>query len=164
MSGLLLMRFPLLYLSIAIPIWDPLQLILQNITVSVVGYWLNMVDIPSYVRGSYIQIPEGEFLVETTCAGLRYFLSATAIFSLYSYLYFKNYKTATILLAVSLTLAVMLNWVRVFIVIVAGHLTNMQHFLVHQHATFGWWLFALIIIPIFFFGNYLQKRESEATI
>lgn len=160
-SGLMLMRFPLLYLSIAIPIWDPLRVVLQNITVSIVSHWLDLVDIPSYVKGIYIQIPEGEFMIATTCAGLRYFLASMALFSLYSHLYYKKFKTMALFLTVSLFLAVMVNWVRVFIVIVAGHLTNMQHFLVHDHADFGWLLFALTIIPLFIFGNHLQKRESR---
>lgn len=162
--GLILMRFPLLYLVLATPIWDPLELMLQNITTIVVGYWLNIVDIPSYVKGVYIEIPEGEFQIETTCAGLRYFLASLAIFYLYTHLYIKKHKMAIALLAVALLMAIMLNWVRVFIVIVAGHLTNMQHFLVNDHANFGWWLFAIAIIPVFMFGNYLQKREMQKSI
>lgn len=163
-SGLILMWFPLLYLLVAIPFWDPLELVMQNMTAGVVGYWLNLVDIPTYVNGVNILIPEGGFLVATTCAGLRYFLASLAIFSLYAHLNFTKYRTTTLFLAMSLLLAIMLNWVRVFVVIVAGHLTNMQHFLVHDHANFGWWLFVLIAIPLFIFGNYLQKRESQKII
>ena len=99
-----------------------------------------------------------------TIAGLRYFLASLAIFSLYAHWYFTKYRTTTLFLAASLLLAIMLNWVRVFTVIVAGHLTNMQHFLIHDHADFGWWLFVLIVIPLFIFGNYLQKRELQKII
>jgi hypothetical protein len=58
-------------------------------------------------------------------------------------------------------LAVLVNWIRVFIVILAGHLTHMQHYLVREsHYGFGWALFSLVIVALLIADRRLPHAEQ----
>jgi len=152
---------PLMLPVFALPLWDPIVPGLQYLTTQVASTWLHWLSIPVYVESHFIRIPEGKISIEDVCAGLRYLLAAMTVVLVYIYLYIKKLKTKVIFLAVVVLVSMAINWIRVFTVILAGHLTNMTHYLVHNHADFGWWLFALTLIPIFWFGNYLVKQEQR---
>ena len=154
------LSFPLLFPLIAMPLWSWLEPVLQYFTTHVVAFGLSLVGVPIFVETHFIRIPEGEFSIEEVCAGLRYLLAAVAISLVYAHMYMKKISSALLFLIFSVVLSLVVNWIRVYSVIVAGHLTNMQHSLVHDHATFGWWLFAATLIPIFWFGNFLLNKEQ----
>jgi exosortase A len=156
-----LLLFPLLLPFIAMPIWSWLQPLLQFVTTQVVAFSLSLIGVPVFVETHFIRIPEGEFNIEEVCAGLRYLLAAVAISLVYVHLYIKKFSHAIVLLVCSIVLSMLVNWIRVFSVIVVGHLTNMQHSLVHHHASFGWWLFVFTLIPIFWLGNHISNKEAS---
>jgi hypothetical protein len=57
------------------------------------------------------------------------------------------------------------NWLRVFIVIVVGDATNMQHFLVRvDHYYFGWFLFAFTLIFYIYLSSRIPRRKSARKI
>jgi exosortase/archaeosortase family protein len=59
-------------------------------------------------------------------------------------------KRPAVLLVLAASLAVFTNWLRVFVITVAGYMTNMQHYLVRvDHYRFGWVVFA-IAMGVFF--------------
>ena len=151
---------PLMLPIMALPVWTPIVPVLQYITTHVVANVLHWLSIPVYVESHYIRIPEGKISIEEVCAGLRYLLAAMTVALVYVYLYLHRTKYQLIYLSVVVILSLAVNWVRVFVVILAGHLTNMTHYLVHNHANFGWWLFAFTLIPIFWAGGLLVKKQQ----
>ncbi len=61
-------------------------------------------------------------------------------------------------------LALLANWIRVFVIVVAGYLTDMQHYLVRvDHYYFGWALFAVAIAGFFLFVRRLPAAPEEQT-
>ena len=156
-----LIAFPLAYLIVAIPLWEPFELVLQDLTVNVVVGWLRLVDISTFREGNFITIPEGRFEVEKLCAGLRYFLATLAIAALYAHLNLRTRWKQISFVFVALFLSALTNWVRVFIVIIVGHTSNMQNPLVNDHNTFGWMLFSAMLAPVFLLGWIFQKHESD---
>jgi EpsI family protein len=154
--------FPLCFLFLAVQIWNPIESILQFTTVKVVTTLLLIFDVPTFVQGPYISVPAGEFYVEEVCAGLRYILAALAISSLFAHLYFRLFKTKTLFVAIAVLLALAANWIRVFTVIYAGQISNMTHPIVHSHVTYGWIVYSLSLIPLFFIGSKFQKLEKKA--
>ena len=159
-----LIAFPLSYLILAIPLWEPFELVLQNLTVNVVVGWLRLLEIPTFKDGNFISIPAGLFEVEELCAGLRYFLATLAITSLYAYLNLQTLWKQISFVLISLCLSVLTNWIRVFVVILVGHKSNMQNSLVHDHDTFGWILFSGVLGIILLLGWIFQKYESGNTV
>lgn len=142
---------PLAILYSAIPVWHLLLPPLQALTVKVVGAMLRIAGVPAYVEGDFVYIRSGVFHVEDGCSGLHYFIVGVTIALLSGELRHDRWRTRAALLAVAVALALLSNWVRVFIIIVAGYLTDMQHFLVRvDHGTFGWVVFAVAMLVYVF--------------
>jgi EpsI family protein len=152
---------PLVLPLFALPLWSPLTPLLQYLTTQVVSFALSLIGIPIYVEDHFIHIPEGKFSIEEVCAGLRYVLAAVLVALVYVYLHIHQLKSRLLFVGYVILLSLIVNWIRVFVVILAGHLTNMSHSFVTDHADFGWWLFAFTLIPIFWFGGYLVRKEEK---
>ena len=153
---------PLLLLYFAIPVWDAGVGLLQALTVGVVGAALKIVGVPAHVSGNFVHIPSGVFEVEDGCAGLHYFVVALTIAALFGELQRVSLRTRAAYLALAAALAMFANWVRVFVVVVAGHLTEMQHYLVRvDHYYFGWVLFACTMIAFFWIAHRLPIGAGD---
>lgn len=138
------------FLYFAIPIWSQGNVILQDATVVAVRVLLQLAGISAYVTGNVVHIPAGVFEIAGGCSGLHFFIVALAIAALYGELERDSPKVRLALLALAGIVAMLSNWVRVFTIILAGHLTNMQHYLIKvDHYYFGWGVFA-IAMALFF--------------
>jgi exosortase A len=154
------MRFlvPVAYLVFAIPVWDGINDGLRDLTVVVVGELTRQSAIPALIEGNFILIPSGVFEVEGGCSGLHYLIVGCALSVLYGLVTFDRWLPRLYAVALGIVLALIANWIRVFVVIVAGHLTDMQHYLVTvDHYYFGWVLFFVVLGPLFFFGRHLER-------
>jgi exosortase A len=152
--------FPVLFLYFALPVWELLNPLLQWLT-AVVNLWLTrLVGIPVVMDGNVIHIPEGWFEIAGGCSGLHFFIVALAIATLHGHFDRDDARSRAMLLALGGGLALVTNWIRVFIIIVAGHLTDMQHFLVKvDHYYFGWVLFSFVLVGYVFLASYLPRRS-----
>ena len=144
------MSFPLAYLWFAVPIWDHLNGSLQAGTVVAVDLLNRITHVPALVHGNFVTIPSGQFEIASGCSGLHYFMVALAIAALAGELHRDRPKTRMMLLALAAALALLTNWLRVYLIILAGYLTDMQHYLVRvDHYKFGWVVFALAMLVFF---------------
>jgi len=71
------------------------------------------------------------------------------ISSLYAYLNYSRWTTRAVLVVTAILFGLIINWMRVFIIIVVGYMSDMQSELVKDHDFFGWVLFAVALIPLF---------------
>jgi exosortase A len=141
---------PLAYVYFAIPVWDALVPLLQWGSALAVRGMLSVVGIPVYFDGLEFQIPAGRFEIAGGCSGLHFFVVALAIATFYGELHRDTRRTRIKLLALAALAALLTNWIRIAIIIVAGHLTDMQHHLVsNEHYSFGWGMFA-VAMAIYF--------------
>lgn len=138
--------FAVLYVYFALPVWELFNPLLQSMT-TFVNLWLaQVVGIPVAMEGNIIHIPAGSFEIAGGCSGLHFLIVALAIAALQGELDRYALRSRALLLAIAAALALTTNWLRVFIVILAGHLTEMQHFLIKvDHYYFGWFLFAFAL-------------------
>lgn len=141
---------PVAYLYFAIPVWDAINPLLQWISVMAVRLMLRVCGIPAYFSGDTFNIPAGTFEIASGCSGLHFFVVATTIAVLYGEINNDGWKTRARLILLAAALAMVTNWVRVFIIVLAGHLTDMQHYLVSgEHYSFGWFMFAGVMLAYF---------------
>jgi exosortase A len=161
-GGLALARrvaLPVLLLYMAIPVWDVMVGPLQWMTAAVNGWLTRLVGIPVVMQEFTILIPAGTFEIVGGCSGLNYFVTAVFIAVVLGELDRDDLRSRCLLVAVAVGLAIVTNWLRVFIIIVAGHLTNMQHYLVRaDHYKFGWLLFAVALVGFFWLASRLPRR------
>lgn len=158
----LLSAVPIGLLYSAIPVWHVAIPALQAMTVAVVSALLRIVGIPAFVEGDFVTIRSGVFHIEDGCAGLHYFIVAATLAALYGELRGDGRRVRAWLFALALALALVSNWLRVFIIITAGYLTDMQSYLVRvDHATFGWAVFALAMIVFLLLGRLWSPPEPQ---
>jgi exosortase A len=141
---------PIGYVYFAIPLWDLANSTLQSLTVLVVSSLLGWADIPVFIDGNFIHIPAGSFEVADGCSGLHYILVSLSVGAYLALAHHRRWQSRALLVALAALTALVANWVRVFSVVVAGHTTDMQHFLItHDHYYFGWGLFlTLCMVPV----------------
>jgi EpsI family protein len=151
--------FPVGYVFVAIHVWDALLPVLQPLTAAAAGFLSGLLGIPTHLEGNLVHIPNGTFEIEEGCAGLRYFVSAIAIAALYAHLEYRRWSSRVAIIAFAALLAVIGNWIRVVLVIRAGHVSGMDHPWVKDHADVGWVIFAVTLIPLFAFGRRLEAVE-----
>jgi len=155
---------PVLLLIFAAPIWDDMSPLFQAITVFFNRILLDSTNIPAEIREFYITIPEGTFYVAGGCSGVRYLMVALFLAPFYGYLYYKNFSRTLALTVIAGFLSMFANWVRVFGIIVAGHVTDMESSLIEDHELFGWFTFVVLcLVPLFFIAQALEPTESTAS-
>lgn len=155
--------FPVFYLFLAAPVWLPLLPVLQNITIFAVGEMLNIAGVSYYLEDYVFHVDSGSFAVEFGCSGLRYFLAAFALSTLYGFYYFRTFKVFTLFVSLALLIAIVANWVRVFLVVYMGYKTAMTHPWVKEHITMGWYLFSGTLLPYLWFGySWFKKWDTTA--
>ncbi len=151
--------FPFVYIYFATSIWDVLNGPLQSLSVVVVRMMLNATSIPVHASGNELYIPEGSFAVDPGCSGLHYLIVALSLATIYGEVHRDSLKVRAQQVALAAVLALLSNWIRIYCVIVAGHLTDMQHYLVRvEHYNFGWGVFAVTILAFF----WLVSRFAPA--
>jgi exosortase len=154
-----LLLFPVAYLYFALPIWYPRPL--QEFTVLAMHGLLTITGPAALFSGDVIHIPNGTFRIEEGCSGVHFMIVGLAVAALYGELQRDPWRIRAWQLTLMAALAVLANWVRVYTVIEAGYLTNMQSYLVRvSHYGFGWVVFAAALVVFF----WLVTRFGPETV
>lgn len=154
--------FAIAYLYFAIPLWDHINALLQSATVVAVGLLLRLTGVPAYIDGNFVHLSAGAFEIAGGCSGLHFFIVSVAIGALYGEIGRDSTRVRLLLLSLAATLGLVTNWLRVYSIILAGYLTDMQHYLVSvEHYRFGWLVFAVSMIAFFLVA---RRVPSSATL
>lgn len=153
---------PVGLLVFAMPYWEYLSWPLQVITVNINELMLTPLNIDFNVEGVFVYFPGvGAFEIANGCSGLRYLLVGMTLALLYGELNFRALSSRVFLVAAAVLLALMANWIRVFVIIYVGYETKMESSLIKDHDMFGWWVFAATLVPLFLLARWLEKREDR---
>ena len=155
--------FPVLYIGFAIPVWFPLSPLLQDLTADVVFWVIRLLEMPALRIENMIVLPAGNLSIEEACSGLRYLLAALTLGTLFAYLNYVTFPARLIVVLVSAGAAVLANILRVFIVVYLGYATDMQHPLISDHLTFGWYLFGGVILVLLVIDRLLHRVRLHSS-
>jgi exosortase A len=158
--GFLALLVPIGVLYAVMPAWDYLRPLLQDITVQVTGVWLDALGVAAFIQGQRVSIAAGSFIIVEGCSGLHFTMAAAALGTIQAYLYIERRWAQALLVAAALAVALLANWIRVVAVIYAGHVTDMQSFLIGDHYYFGWIVFMLMMVPVFVLGRRLETPAA----
>jgi exosortase A len=154
--------FPVGFLYFALPFWGAINSPLQALTIAATHLILQATGLPVAFYGNLVQIPEGTFAIEDGCSGLHFMVVALAIAAYYGELHRDTLRHRLLLLALACVLALLTNWIRVSVIITAGHLTDMQSYLVRvSHYGFGWAVFAVAMALFFLLASRLPPRPAD---
>src|SRR6516162_2483927 len=158
-----LMLFPVAFFYFAVNVWYGTPL--QKLTVVVMRAMLAVTGPSSSIAGDVIHIPNGTFLIEEGCSGLHFMIVGLAVAALYGEQRGDRWPVRLRQMAFMAGLALIANWVRVYTVIEAGYLTNMQSYLVRvSHYGFGWCVFAVALFVFFWLAPYLGPEPAPPTV
>lgn len=159
----------IVFVYFAIPFWQDVYALfpglptlrdaLQAATVITVSICVRLTGIPALIEGNFILLPAGTFEVAGSCSGLHYFIIAIELGLFYGFAFMESWRNRLVILFLMSGLAVVMNWIRVFSLIIIGFASEMQSSLVDDHSTFGWILFSVVLLPMFFIGD---RHDSEA--
>ncbi len=151
--------FTAAYLVFLLPMWGALTTALQSLSVTSVQFIMGYTGIPTFVEAQYVSIPAGTFEIANGCSGLRYLIVSLAISTLFSFLYIKSSKKALLFIFIAILGALFTNWVRITLLILIGHWTDMTHSLMNDHNSFGWYIYAPFMIGLFWYGNKISDHD-----
>lgn len=141
---------PFAFLYFAIPLWDAINPLLQSLSSLAVRMMLRTAGIPVFFSGNTFTLPEGSLEIADGCSGLHFLIVGLAIAVLYGEINRDPWRTRVKLVVLATLLAMLTNWIRIFIIAVAAHLTDMQHYLVSkEHYSFGWLMFVGTMVIFF---------------
>jgi EpsI family protein len=157
------LTWPALFLYFGLPVWNPLNGLLQSATVHVAQFLLQIVGVPAFVEGNFVQLPEGTFQIAAGCAGMSFFIVALTMGAYACTLHVHQWTHRWKLMLAAVVAGLVANWLRVSSLIVIGYLTNMQSYLIRvDHLLYGWVLFMVAMVPVFWLTRRFTDSEQEA--
>lgn len=156
---------PILGLLIfTIPIWSELTGILVSLSSTVVGHAVKLSNVTVLIDGSSLFLPSGTIYIADGCSGIRYLI--ISILMGYILILINQYglRTAVTTLVAAIVLGLIANWLRIYLLVLIGYHTEMQSSLMHDHETFGWILFACLMMPAIYFSPVSKTPASVINI
>ncbi|HEY7728105.1 MAG TPA: exosortase A, partial [Candidatus Eisenbacteria bacterium] len=160
--------FPLAFLMLGVPAGDALAVPLIEFTMSFTVKALQLSGVPVVRTGSFLTLPNGEWLVSDACSGFRYLVASFTLGCLYAHLKYRTWRYRLLFVALSLAIPIVANGVRAFLIVMLGYLSDMKLAMGVDHFIYGWVLFALFCLLLFWIGSRLREpapppRPGEPT-
>lgn len=155
------LAFPLAYLLLAVPFGDAFIPPLINFTADFTVTALQLTGIPVYREGNFFTIPSGNWSVVEACSGLRYLIASFTLGTLYAYLTYRSLTRRLIFIALSLIVPILANGIRAYLIVMTGHLSDMQLAVGIDHLIYGWVFFGFVMLVLFWIGSFWREDESR---
>ena len=158
------LAFPLAFSFFAVPLGDILLPQLMQWTADFTVLALRLSGVPVYREGLQFVIPSGTWSVIEACSGVRYLIASFMVGSLFAYL---NYRSPWRRLAfgvVSLLVPVLANWLRAYMIVMLGHLSDNTLAVGVDHLIYGWVFFGFVIMLMFVIGGRFAEPDVELPV
>jgi len=154
--------FPLAFLLFAVPFGEIFVPKLIDWTADFTVLALRATGIPVYREGNNFNIPSGAWSVVEACSGVRYLIAALMGGTLYAYLTYRSPRRRAAFILVSILVPIVANWLRAYIIVMLGHLSNNTIAVGVDHLIYGWLFFGVVILLMFWVGSFWREGEPDA--
>jgi exosortase A len=155
--------FPLAFLFFAVPVGEFLmpQLMLWTADFTVAA--LRLSGIPVYREGQQFIIPTGSWSVVEACSGIRYLIASVMVGVLFAYLNYRTLRRRLMFIGVAIVVPLVANWVRAYLIVLIGHLSDNRIATGVDHLVYGWLFFGVVIFLMFMIGaRWAEPPVSDA--
>jgi len=156
------LAFPLAFLLFMVPAGEFLLPRLMDWTASSTTAALRFSGIPVYREGNHFVLPTGTWSVVEACSGLRYLVASLMTGTLYAYLMYRSAGRRLAFVAVSIAIPLVANWLRAYLIVMIGHLSDGQLAAGIDHLIYGWLFFGVVIALMFWVGSFWREDRSPA--
>lgn len=152
--------FPLAFAFFAVPMGESFTPQLMQWTADFTVAALRASGVPVYREGLQFVIPSGNWSVVEACSGIRYLMASFMVGSLFAYLNYQSTYRRVVFMAVSIAMPIVANWLRAYIIVMLGHLSNNEIATGVDHLVYGWVFFGIVIMAMFFIGARWSEPEA----
>jgi exosortase A len=149
--------FPLMFLVLAVPFGEFLLPPMIEFTADFTVGALRLTGIPVFREGPNFTLPSGSWSVVEACSGLRYLIASFTLGCLYAYLNYRSLRYRLIFIALSLLVPILANGMRAYLIVIIGHVSNMQLAVGVDHYIYGWVFFGVVIGLLFWAGSFWRE-------
>jgi exosortase A len=158
------LAFPLGFLFFMVPLGEFALPALMDGTAKFTVLALRLTGIPVYQEGLQFVIPSGNWSVVEACSGVRYLIASVCVGSLFAYLNYVSLKRRLLFVAVSFLVPIVANWVRAYLIVMIGHLSDGKLAAGVDHLIYGWVFFGVVIMIMFAIGARWTERPRAPQI
>lgn len=154
--------FPLAFLLFAVPAGEFLLPTLIDWTADFTVAALRLSGVPVYREANQFVIPSGQWSVVEACSGLRYLIASLMIGTLYAAVSFRSPWRRAAFVAASLLVPILANWIRAYLIVMIGHLSDNRLAVGVDHLIYGWLFFGLVMGLLFWVGSLWSEPRAPA--
>lgn len=152
---------PIAFLYFATPVWEYTLPLLQRLSVAATETALGWLGVSVEVHETFVSIRGGVFHIAEGCSGKRYFIVTLAVAVLAAAIYRMRGVRALLYVLACGVLALVANWIRIIIVIYAGHIAGMQTYLVAvEHLTLGNVIFVCLLLLVLLLARTVAPTHA----
>jgi exosortase A len=155
------LSFPLLFLFFCVPVGEFLLPVLMESTADFTVAAVRLSGIPVFREGQQFVIPSGAWSVVEACSGVRYLIASLMVGSLFAYLTYQSTIRRLIFIGVSIVVPIVANWVRAYIIVMLGHLSDNRIATGVDHLIYGWVFFGVVIMIMFMIGSRWTEPDRR---
>jgi len=156
--------FPFALVALGIPLWDFLVDPLRAMTVWFNQHVLAWLEIPALIDGFFIVLPAGTLEVAGGCSGLSLLLAMTLVGLLFAESHVLPLRRRVAIVLLAIAVGILDNWIRVLVLVLLAHFSQMQSELLHNHGNLGWWIFATNLLPYFWLAAKIEHWRGAASV
>jgi exosortase A len=154
--------FPLFFLVFAVPFGEVFVPSLIEWTADFTILALRASGVPVYREANHFIIPSGAWSVVEACSGIRYLIASLMVGTLYAYLTYRSrWRQAAFVLA-SIVVPLVANWLRAYMIVMLGHLSNNKIATGVDHLIYGWIFFGIVMALMFWIGSFWREDQPKA--
>jgi exosortase A len=154
------MSFPLGFLYFAVPVGEFLLPQLMQWTADFTVLAVQLSGVPIHREGLQFVIPSGRWSIVEACSGIRYLIASLMVGTLYAYCSYRTWSRRLGFVAISIVVPIVANWLRAYMIVMIGHLSNNRFAVGIDHILYGWIFFGVVMFLMFAAGS--RWRESPA--
>ncbi len=122
---------------------------------------LRVSGIPVYREGNFFIIPSGSWSVVEGCSGIRYLIASVYGGAIFAYLNFRDWRRRLPFMGAAIVVPILANWVRAYMIVMLGHLSNNRIATGVDHIIYGWFFFGIVIMALFWVGSRFSDRDDH---
>jgi exosortase A len=160
----LILAFPLAFLLFAVPTGEFLLPTLMDWTADFTIAALRLSGVPVYREANSFIIPTGAWSVVEACSGVRYLIASVMVGTIYAAVAYRSARRRALFIAAAIVVPILANWIRAYMIVMLGHLSNNRLAVGVDHLIYGWLFFGVVMLLLFWIGSFWQEPGAESTV
>lgn len=154
--------FPLAFLLFAVPAGEFLIPTMMDRTADFTVAALRFTGVPVHREGNHLVIPSGTWSVVEACSGVRYVIASAMVGTMFAAIAYRSTGRRVLFVIASIVVPVVANWLRAYMIVMIGHLSENRLAVGVDHILYGWVFFGIVMLLTFWVGSLWQEHERES--